>query len=60
MGYCPTNRDEFECKPDECVKWSLVCDGVAHCSNRADEDCGNIKTTNTYIQKLYKYIQTIS
>lgn len=39
--YCPSNRDEFECKPDECVKWSFVCDGIAHCSNRADEDCGN-------------------
>ena len=38
--FCLSNKEEFQCRPNECVKWSFVCDGVAHCSNQADEDCG--------------------
>ena len=40
--FCLSNKEEFQCKSNECVKWSFVCDGVAHCSNQADEDCGKV------------------
>ncbi len=33
-------RDTYQCSPTECVLWSKVCDGIAHCSNKADENCG--------------------
>lgn len=37
--FCST-KELFQCKYDECIKWSYVCDGIAHCSNKADENCG--------------------
>lgn len=37
--FCLSNKEEFQCKSNECVKWSFVCDGVSHCSNHADEEC---------------------
>ena len=40
MTICSPNKDEFQCKSNECIKWSYVCDGTSHCSNNADEDCG--------------------
>ncbi|XP_028858582.1 kunitz-type protease inhibitor 1-like [Denticeps clupeoides] len=38
--------DQFTCKPGCCVDDSLECDGVAHCSNGADESgCSMINRT---------------
>ena len=37
------DKDLFHCKSDECIPWAYMCDGTAHCSNKADEDCGNYK-----------------
>ncbi len=36
-------RDTFQCSAKECVLWSYVCDGIAQCSNKADEDCGKFE-----------------
>jgi len=39
-GQC--RPDQFRCKDDECVAGLYVCDGVADCSNAADEaQCSN-------------------
>jgi hypothetical protein len=39
MLFC-SPKDLFQCKFDECIPWSDVCDGIVHCSNKADENCG--------------------
>ncbi|CAF0798424.1 unnamed protein product [Brachionus calyciflorus] len=47
---CLSSKDEFQCKSDECIKWTYVCDGISHCSNKADEDC-DMCTNDLYICK---------
>ncbi|KAM4699918.1 prolow-density lipoprotein receptor-related protein 1 isoform 2-T2 [Discoglossus pictus] len=31
------SHDEFECGNGDCINYSLTCDGVAHCKDKADE-----------------------
>lgn len=46
--FCST-RDLFQCKYNECIRWSNVCDGKVDCSNRADENCGKHSSKPSYI-----------
>ncbi|RNA41037.1 Low-density lipo receptor-related [Brachionus plicatilis] len=47
---CLSSKDEFQCRSNECIKWTYVCDGIPHCSNKADEDC-DMCTNDLYICK---------
>lgn len=29
--------DDFECGNGDCIKYTLTCDGMAHCKDKSDE-----------------------
>lgn len=55
---CLSSKDEFQCKLNECIKWAYVCDGISHCSNGADEDCGKY-LFYIYLRSKYKIVACV-
>ncbi len=32
-----SSMDDFECGNGDCIKYTLTCDGMAHCKDKSDE-----------------------
>ncbi|XP_026096551.1 low-density lipoprotein receptor-related protein 1 isoform X3 [Carassius auratus] len=47
-----SSMDEFECGNGDCIKYTLTCDGMAHCKDKSDEK--QSYCTNRVCKKGYK------
>lgn len=48
--------DEFECGNGDCVKYTLTCDGTAHCKDKSDEKQSYCREWNIFLcQNIFSY-----
>uniref|UniRef100_A0A672MHR9 LDL receptor related protein 1 n=1 Tax=Sinocyclocheilus grahami TaxID=75366 RepID=A0A672MHR9_SINGR len=49
-----SSMDDFECGNGDCIKYTLTCDGMAHCKDKSDEKQSYCSESNRVCKKGYK------